>query len=358
MMGFGRRLCDLISFKATYLMTLPALETLFVVLWSTGFVVVEFAFHDAQPFTILFWRYAMLGTVLIVWAGLSGALARLRWSDLRAAAISGLLAHLAWLGAIYWAQNLGVPPGHAALVAALQPLLTGVLSGRVVGERVRPREWLGLGLGFVGVSLAIVSKATVSPNVPLGAYALPFVPVITLTAAVLLERRNAIKRNPDLRAPAMSAVMAVQSAVTAAGALPLAWSLEGLATTWTPQFLLALAWLAGVSSLGSYGLLWLLVARTNATRASSLFYFTPPTAMIMAWLFLGDGLTVTDLVGLTVSGGIGVVLVRLPINRLSLRAILPRKTDVLSPCPCSLAARQCPETSRSDSNDKREIKAG
>lgn len=219
-----------------------------------------------------------------------------------------MLAHLLWLGSLYWAQYLGVSPGHAALIAALQPLMTGVLAGRLVGETVSSRQWVGLGLGFAGVLFVIGRPDMLSASA--GAYVLAFVPPLTMTAAVLLERWQAQRVADDAPAAPVSAIMAVQFAVTALGAWPCAAFLEGMNTEWTASFALSLLWLGPVLSFGSYGLLWYLVAHTDATRASALFFFTPPTTMAMAWLVFGEGLSPMDFAGLLLAG-IGVALVRI-----------------------------------------------
>lgn len=293
---------------AEVVMPLIFAESLFVVLWSTGFIVAEIALRDAGPFTILLWRYGMTGIVLVAWATVSGAFRRISGSAFRVAIATGLLAHLLWLGSLYWAQYLGISPGHAALIAALQPMLTSVLSGRVVGEPVSRQQWLGLGIGFGGVLLVIGQPGAHTAS--LAAYALAFVPPLALTAAVLLERWQALRMPADAPRPPTAATMATQFAVTALAAWPLAMLLEGMQTQWTVSFVVSLLWLGPALSFGSYALLWYLVANTDATRASSLFYFTPPVAMLMAWLLFGQGLSYLDLGGLLLAGA-GVVMVRM-----------------------------------------------
>ena len=52
---------------------------------------------------------------------------------------------------------MGVPPGTAALVAALQPLVVAVGAAPLLGEATSPRQRVGLVLGVVGVALVVGS---------------------------------------------------------------------------------------------------------------------------------------------------------------------------------------------------------
>ncbi|MDZ7728288.1 MAG: DMT family transporter [Dehalococcoidia bacterium] len=86
--------------------------------------------------------------------------------------------------------DLGVPAGIVALVTALQPLLTGTLSGPVLGERTDAWQWLGLILGFCGVVIAVGARlSTGDATIPIGGYLVPFGSVVAITAASLLQRR-------------------------------------------------------------------------------------------------------------------------------------------------------------------------
>ena len=107
----------------------------------------------------------------------------------------------------------------------------------------------------------------------------------------------------------MDTLLLYQSFASAAVLLPLALLLEGLVTTWTPVYIAALAWVTIPVSLGAYALMWMLIARTDATRVASLFYFGPPVTMLMAWLAFGDVLKISDLIALAVTAA-GIVLVQ------------------------------------------------
>ena len=73
---------------------------------------------------------------------------------------------------------------------------------------------------------------------------------------------------------------------------------ESLALDTEPKALGALAWLAVLSTLGGYGLLWVVVARRGATRAASLVYLTPPVTAVWAWLQFGEAIGPAAIAGL------------------------------------------------------------
>ncbi len=286
--------------------TLLLLEVLFVLSWNSGFIGAEFGLPNAGPFSQLFWRYLILTGLLAAFLALSRRLAWPGWRAAGTAGLVGVLAHGVWLSCALLALDLGVPAGVVALVTALQPLVTGALSGPVVGEPTEPRQWAGLALGFLGVVIAVGGRLATDNAVPLAGYLLPFLAVLAITAASLLQRRLEHTGSP-LRMP-LGQTLLFQGGATALALLPPALLVEGLATHWTPAFVGATAWLVGVVSLGSYALMWVLIARRDATRVASLFYLSPPVTMVMAWLAFGDPVTGNDLLGLGVAA-LGVALV-------------------------------------------------
>jgi drug/metabolite transporter (DMT)-like permease len=290
----------------TLLIQLFGLELLFVFLWNSGFIGAEYGLPYTGPWTLLFWRYLALTGLLGLWLGVTR---RFHWPGGRPVghtALVGVLAHGVWLSCVLVALDMGVPAGIVALVTALQPLLTGALSGVVLGERTDARQWVGLILGFGGVVIAVTARLSQDATTPSVGYLIPFGSVIGITVASLLQRKWA-QRGTSASLP-LDTTLFYQSAATAAALLIPAWLVEGFATEWAAPFLGTMAWLIIAVSLGAYWAMWRLLARQEATRVASLFYLSPPVTMLMAWLAFGDGLILTDVVGLAVAGA-GVVLV-------------------------------------------------
>src|SRR5690606_1854085 len=60
-----------------------------------------------------------------------------------------------YLGGVFWAVHRGMPAGLAALIAGLQPLITAILAGAFLGDRVLARQWAGIATGFAGVAIVV-----------------------------------------------------------------------------------------------------------------------------------------------------------------------------------------------------------
>lgn len=282
------------------------LELLFVFLWNSGFIGAEYGLPYAGPWTLLFWRYGILSGALALWLVVTH---RFTWPGPRLVgrtALIGVLAHGVWLSCVLVALDMDVPAGIVALVTALQPLLTGTLSGVVLGERTDARQWLGLMLGFGGVVIAVSARLSLDATTPTIGYLIPFGSVVGITVASLMQRRWA--QHGTTQTLPLDTTLFYQSAATTLALLIPAWWLEGFATQWAAPFVGTMVWLVVAVSVGAYSTMWRLLARQEATRVASLFYLSPPVTMLMAWLAFGDRVMPTDVVGLAVAGA-GVMLV-------------------------------------------------
>lgn len=284
------------------------LAVAFVLLWNSGFIGAEYALPDTEPLTLLFIRYWLLALILGIYLKLRR---RLVWPGRVAAftaALVGVLAHGVWLGCVFYALEYGVPAGIVALVVALQPMATGALSGWVTGERTSGIRWLGLSIGFVGVLVAVAARTDLSDSDALLAYGLPFGSVIAITIASLLQRRLELQNHAS-RLAWDEGLFYQSLGVAIVVTLPaILW--EGLPVVLSPAFIGAMLWLIVGVSLAAYGMMWILIARIDATRVASLFYFGPPVTMVMAWATLGDQILLSDLLGLGIVA-IGVLLTQI-----------------------------------------------
>ena len=281
----------------------------FVLLWNSGFIGAEYVLPNVGPLTLLFWRYWALCAVLAVYLTCRK---RFFWPGGHVVAhafMLGILAHGTWLGCVIYALLLGVPAGLVALVVALQPLLTGALSGLVTGEPTPRLRWMGTLIGFAGVLITVGARVEFGQPSSVLAYLLPFGSVVAITLASLLERREIKVREPRRVSLGLSLfyqALGVALAVT----LP-ALLFEDLQTKADIPFVLAMLWLVVGVSLGAYWLMWRLVAQLDATRVASLFYLGPPVTMVMAWMAFGDTITAWDLLGLfIVAVGVGLANLR------------------------------------------------
>ncbi len=291
---------------ATWLLALA-----FVLLWNSGFIGADYALPYANPFTLLFWRYWPLTLLLLGYLFIRRRLWWPGWVAAGTSLFTGVLAHGVWLGCVLFSLLHGVPPGIVALIVALQPMITGALSGRVVGEPTPVLRWLGLLVGFAGVLIAVVPRTDFSDPQSVFAYTIPFGSVLAITIASLMQRRLEFHRHTD-RLP-VDLNLFYQSLGTALAVTLPAFAFEGLATRWAGEFIATMLWLILGVSWAAYGLMWLLIRRLDATRVASLFYLGPPVTMLMAWIAFGDMLQWTDIAALVVIA-IGVLLTQAPVR--------------------------------------------
>jgi drug/metabolite transporter (DMT)-like permease len=272
-------------------------EALFLLLWSSGYIGAKLGVPLAGTFTLLFWRYAVvLGVValIITWRG--------EWRRPDAGTfLTGFWAHFVWLVAILKAFEYGIGAGAAALIAAMQPVLTALLAPVILGERNSALQWAGIAVGFAGVVIFIGADSGVT-GAALWVYALPALAMASLTFITFWERWRAAR--PRVNAtPPMPIFTALfwQGTLTAALLLPMAGLFEGFAADWRAELMLAILWLALVVTVPAYALMFHLIRTRDATRVSALQYFVPPTTMIIAWLVFGEVLSVNGLAGLLVT---------------------------------------------------------
>uniref|UniRef100_UPI00036E1AD4 DMT family transporter n=1 Tax=Nocardiopsis lucentensis TaxID=53441 RepID=UPI00036E1AD4 len=171
----------------------------------------------------------------------------------------------------------------------------------LLGERVRPRQLVGLAVGIGGVALVVGADLSRADAAPWWAYALPFGAMLALVAATLVERRARPRGT-------LVSALAVQCAVSAVLFTGLAAATDTPAPPAAPGFWGAVVWVVVLSTLGGHGLYWANLARSGVARVSALLYLTPPTTLVWAWAVFGQPVGAGALAGMAVCA-VAVVLV-------------------------------------------------
>jgi drug/metabolite transporter (DMT)-like permease len=292
------------SQRAALLRSMPAV---FVLIWSTGFVVARLGMPHAPPLTFLSWRYAFSVLAFGVWIVAARATwprGRAQWLHLT---VTGTLVHAGYLGGVWAAIKSGAGAATVALIVGLQPLLTAIwVSARGREHRVSARQWRGLVLGLAGLLLVVWDKLGVG-EVNAGNLALSLLALLSITTGTLYQKH--FVQPCDVRT-----ANTVQLAAAFVVSAPLAL-LEGGAMDWQAELLGAMAWSVLVLTLGGSSLLYMLIQRGAATRVTSLMYLVPPCTALLAWLLFGETLTGLVLLGLALTAvGVGMV-VRTPVGQ-------------------------------------------
>lgn len=288
---------------------LAAMPTVFVLIWSTGFVVARLGMPHAPPMGFLAWRFALSLVCLGVWIAVSRAVwpqGRAQWLHL---AVTGLLMQAGYLGGVWSAVKAGLGAGTIALIVGLQPVLTALwvdaMSAKS-GERLGRRQWLGLVLGFAGLVLVVSDRLHGGEinafNAGLAVFALG-----SMTLGTLYQKRHV--QACDVRSASF-----VQLVAALIVTLPLAL-LEPGTMQWNGELLGAMAWSVLVLTLGGSSLLYILIQRGAATQVTSLLYLVPPCTAVMAWMLFGESLGLHVLAGLALTSAGVALIVRKAVDR-------------------------------------------
>ena len=275
---------------------------LFVLIWSTGFVVAKFGLPFAPPLTFLLLRFASVLLVLLPLV----VLMRAPWPHgrKRHIAVAGILVQAGYLGGVWCAIKLGMPAGLSALIVGIQPILTA-FAAPLVGETVRGRQWIGLVFGLAGVGLVVANKISLI-GLSWQSIALCLFALLSITVGTLYQKRYCASF--DLRTGTV-----IQFAASFVVVLPFAIAFEhftlALETVeWTPRFIGALLWSVFALSIGAIFLLFALIRKSAATQVTSLLYLTPPTTAVMARVMFGETFSIVGMFGMMLAV-IGVALV-------------------------------------------------
>jgi drug/metabolite transporter (DMT)-like permease len=279
-----------------------AMPLVFVLIWSTGFIVARYGMPHAPPMKFLAVRYVLSILCFLPWI----VLARVAWPKTRAQwlhlSVTGVLMHAGYLGGVWAAVKAGMGSGLSSLIVGLQPVLTAVwLSATGSQHHVTRRQWAGLILGFAGLVLVVSRKFGQGAEADWLNLSFAVLALISITTGTLYQKRHVAPC--DVRS-----ANAVQLMAALAVTLPLTL-LEAEPMQWNAELMGAMAWSVLALTLGGSSLLYLLIQRGAATAVTSLLYLVPPTTALMAWLLFAETITLTTLVGtLLTAVGVGLVV--------------------------------------------------
>ena len=279
----------------------------FVFIWSTGFIGAKYGLPYGGPFTILGYRMVVASALLASIAFFNKQQRLTSWNQVWRSAIVGIFFHAGYLGGVFFAISQHFPVSVSALVVSLQPVLVAALSKPLLNHSLVPKQWLGIVLGFVGVTIALIPGLTshkADQHFKTSALIAELVALASTTTATLLQKRHGAGIPPI-------GGTSIQYLAAAVVLLPLAFLTEDMTIQWTPQFIATFLWLIGALSLGAVLILYWLLRQGTAASVSSLYYLVPPTTLLMSFILFGERLQHLALLGFVVAST-GVALVRDP----------------------------------------------
>jgi len=265
----------------------------FVSVWGSGFLATKIGLQHAAPFTFLSLRFAF-GIVCLTALALA---LKPRWPATRSefghVLVAGLLMHLVHLGGSHYSQYLGLSAGITAVLLSVQPLLTAIIAGRWMGERLGAAQWGGIAIGLAGVTLIVWHKIDVR-EATMGALMAVSLSLAGVTAGTLYQRTYC----PAVDLRAASLIQFVGNFIVLA---PLAWFVEGAAVRWSWSLAGAIVFLVIGASILAVNAFHTLMRRGHATRVTSLIYLTPIFAVALELLMFDVVPSAISLAGIAIT---------------------------------------------------------
>ena len=272
---------------------------LFVFLWSTGFVGAKYGLPYADPFIFLSLRVFIAAALLFIVARVLKAPTSIGLAAIGKSSLIGFFLHAFYLGGVFFAISQGVSAGVAAVITSLQPVFVSLLAVKVLGEKLRLTQFIGLLLGLTGVVLVL--GPTFDSSVSTVGIAAVFVSLFGSTMATLMQKKFGsgipLLAGTAYQYLASGVVLAIAALVT-----------NGTHIDFTPKFVAAITWLILALSVGAVLLLLWLLNSGSAASVSSLFYLVPPATALEAFLLFGEKVNTQGFLGIGITA-LGVWLV-------------------------------------------------
>lgn len=282
-----------------------AMPAVFVLVWSTGFIVARYGMPHSPPLSFLAWRYGLSIACFLLWIALAGVSWPRNRTQFFHLAVTGVFMHAGYLGGVWAAVKAGMGAGLSALIVGLQPVLTAIwVSQMSKGPSViSKRQWMGLALGFAGLVMVVWRKllhGSAGDQVTLLNLTYAVIALFSITAGTLYQKR--FVQPCDVRT-----ANTVQLLAALLATLPLAF-LESEPMDWTAEMTGAMAWSVLGLTLGGSSLLYMLIQRGAAASVASLMYLVPPCTAVIAWVLFGEPISLVSILGIATTA-IGVSLV-------------------------------------------------
>jgi drug/metabolite transporter (DMT)-like permease len=278
------------------------IPAVFVLIWSTGFIVAKIVAPHADLQLYLVARFTLTALVM----GLAALAVGAEWPRGRGwltHLLAGVLMQGTYLCASYWSIGQGMAAGVMALLGALQPLFTALYLVAATRARLGAKTWIGLLVGFAGVGCVLAPKlaTTGTGSLTLLSTLSALLSVTGITAGALIQKWLP---RVDLRSAAsVQNVGAVATAILAALFVGTPhW--DNTAILWT-----ALVWAVLVPSVIGTTLLMWMMRHGEATKVTALVLLAPPLAAVQAYLLFHETLSPVQFIGFTLAL-VGVLLAR------------------------------------------------
>lgn len=270
------------------------LPSLFILMWSSGYVAGRLGLNYVGPYTMIFLRFASAAVIMLIVSLVTRATWPTSWRQYFHLIIVGLLVQAGQFTALYTGMHFGVTAGVSALIVGTMPIFTALIASFMFHEQLNFRRWFGAFFGVFGVGLVVWHKLSLGHASSLG-YLSVIMALCCITIGTLYQKRFCGAF--DLRTGGFVQLMAASIFVSL-----LAWHVEGFHANWGWPLLGVSAWLSLINSIGAVTVLFVLMKRGEASKVSSLFHLIPGVTAVMSYFVLGETLSLTVLMGFVITG--------------------------------------------------------
>ena len=265
---------------------------IFVLLWSSAFITTKPIIDNSDPFAALAFRFFFVAVGFYLFCLYSRISILIKRRNLLESILSGVLFHGLYLGGVFYSISIGMPTGIAALIVTLQPVLTNVVGGSILGERVTTKQWVGVLLGFIGAVLVL--GFDIGSVIPLQGLVATIIALIAITSSTIWQK----KLSNNLLLPVSNFYQAIGGCLFH---LLIIIIFAEPFINFSQTFLIAMSHQIFLVSFGAFTILMYLIKKKSASKTVSIFFLIPATSAFMAWLFLGESLTNLDIVGFLIT---------------------------------------------------------
>ena len=263
----------------------------FIIFWSSAFISGQFIVQSASPFAALTFRFIIVAICFLAFSYYFKEKIFINIKLILQASITGILFHGFYLGGVFFSYSVGLTATLSALIVGLQPILTNILSGPILNERVTVIQWIGITLGFIGTVMVIGYE--IGSSIPLLGVISSIIALLGATIATIWQKKFTnnitLSVNNFYQAFAASIFLIIVSLL-----------FEAPSINFDMRFILSMSWQIIMVSFGAYAILMYLINKGTASKTSNLFFLVPPVTAVMAWMILGEELYIIDIIGLLI----------------------------------------------------------
>ena len=265
---------------------------IFIILWSSAFITTKPIVDNSDPFSALAFRFFIVSIGFYIISLYLKQSIIINKKNLIESILSGVLFHGFYLGGVFYSISIGIPTGIAALIVTLQPVLTNILSGPILNEKITIQQWFGVLLGFVGASLVL--GLDVGSEIPLLGLTATIIALLSITISTIWQKK--LSKNLPL---------SVSNFYQALGGclfhvLVIIFFAKPYINL-NKTFLIAMSHQIFLVSFGAFTILMFLIKKNSASKTVSIFFLIPTTSALMAWFFLNENLTNLDIIGFLIT---------------------------------------------------------